>query len=197
MKAGMKRKLENVEPKAIKTKAPLKADLIVQLKELQDKFIALEATNNDLEAKNCKHLEKIKFLQEQIKTLKNDNKKTTKDTQTDYGLEFKCTECNFEASSDLELSWHMEKSHGWSNDKTCDDLDSSEGVRDCKRCDYQAEDRYELDGHLWSEHEEDEDGHVLCKFCCEKFANVANLMKHKKIKHREKVVVCKNFNDSN
>ena len=48
---------------------------------------------------------------------------------------------------------------------------------------------------MWSEHEEDEDGQIFCKFCCEKFANVANLMKHKKIKHREKVVVCKNFND--
>ena len=42
----------------------------------------------------------------------------------------------------------MEKSHGWSNDKTCDDQDSSAGVR----CDYQAADTYDMDGHLWSEH---------------------------------------------
>ena len=28
--------------------------------------------------------------------------------------------------------------------------------------DYEAEDRYELDGHLWYEQEEDEDGHVSC-----------------------------------
>ena len=53
MKAGMKRKLENVEPKAIKTKVPLKADLIVKLNELEDKFNDLEATNNNLEAKNA------------------------------------------------------------------------------------------------------------------------------------------------
>ena len=31
MKAGMKRNMENVEPKAIKKKEPLKADLIVML----------------------------------------------------------------------------------------------------------------------------------------------------------------------
>ena len=142
----------------------------------------------DLEAKNARNLEEIKCLQERIRTLENEDKKT-KDKQTENGIEIKCTKCNFEAKNDLELSLHMEKSHGWSND-----LDSSEGVRDCNRCDYQAEDRYDLDGHLWSEHEEDEDGHILCKFCCEKFANEANLMKHKKIKHREKVVVCKNFN---
>ena len=38
---------------------------------------------------------------------------------------------------------------------------------DCNRCDYEAEDRYELDGHLWYGHEEDEGGHVFCKFCDE------------------------------
>ena len=41
--------------------------------------------------------------------------------------------------------------------------DSSQGMRDCKRCDYVAEDRYEMDGHLWSEHEDDEDGTIICK----------------------------------
>ena len=69
-------------------------------------------------------------------------------TQTENGLELKCTECNFEATNNFELSWYLEKSHGWSNDKTCDDQDSSEGVR----CDYQAADTYDMDGHLWSEH---------------------------------------------
>ena len=32
------------------------------------------------------------------------------------------------------------------------------------------------------------------KFCDEKFANIPNLMNHKKIKHREKIDYCKNFN---
>ena len=67
-------------------------------------------------------------------------------------------------------------------------------MRDCKRCDYVAEDRYEMDGHLWSEHEDDEDGTIICKFCEEKFASIANLMTHKKIKHREKIKICENYN---
>ena len=43
-KTGMKRKIENVS-KVTKTKAPLKSDLIIQLKELQVKFNTLEVTN--------------------------------------------------------------------------------------------------------------------------------------------------------
>ena len=86
MKGAMKRKLENLDDKAIKTKVPLKADFIVKLNELQDKFNALEATNNDLEATNIRNLKKIECLQERIKTLENEDKKT-KDTQTEAGLE--------------------------------------------------------------------------------------------------------------
>ena len=71
MKAGMKRKLENVEPKAIKTKVPLKADLIVQLKEFQDKFIALEATNNDLEAKKHQTFKENFHETQKIETYRN------------------------------------------------------------------------------------------------------------------------------
>ena len=43
--------------------------------------------------------------------------------------------------------------------------------------------------------EDDEDGTIICKICEEKFANVANLMKHKKMKHREKVENCQNYNN--
>ena len=109
----------------------------------------------------------------------------------------KCTECDFEAPEEVVLSLHMEKIHGGSNDhdKSGDDLDSSDGARDCGRCDYLAEDKYDLDGHIWSEHEEDEDEKIICKFCNEMFANLANMMKHKKMKHREKVSICKNYND--
>ena len=44
-KTGIRRKLEKVEIKTIKTKTPLKADLIIQLKELQDNFDTLEEAN--------------------------------------------------------------------------------------------------------------------------------------------------------
>ena len=46
-----------------------------------------------------------------------------------------------------------------------------------------------MDGHLWYEHEED----VFCKFCDEKFVNIPNMMMHKKIKHREKIDFCQNY----
>ena len=186
-KQGMKRKLEKVEPKAaIKTKVPLKADVILQLKELEERYKELEATNQ-------KHLEKIDFLEERIKNMEKE-KQTLTNIQTESGLEMKCSECNFDASSESEFRMHLGKIHGLSHDKSSDDLDSSVGIRDCRRCEYIAEDKYDLDGHIWTEHEEDEDGKVTCKFCDEKFANVANLMRHKKVKHREKIAFCQNYN---
>ena len=58
---------------------------------------------------------------------------------------------------------------------------------------YEAEDMYELDGHIWSGHEEDEDGTVCCNFCDE---NISNMMINIQIKHREKINFCQNFNSS-
>ena len=145
-KSGMKRKLEIVNSNPIEPKAPLKADLIIQLRNLQDQFNALEASNK-------KNLETIKCLQEKIESMESERQEQS------------------------------------------DDLDSTGGVRDCPRCDYQAEDKYDMDGHEWSEHEDDEDGIIICKICEEKFANVANLMKHKKMKHRERVENCHNYNN--
>ena len=40
-KVGMKRKLEKCDRNVIKTKAPLKADLVIKLNELQKKFDTL------------------------------------------------------------------------------------------------------------------------------------------------------------
>ena len=184
-KKGIKRKIE-IASNVTKSKAPLKADLIVQHKELQEKF-------DDLEAANKKNLEIIQDLKEKIESLEKDKNIESKETQVDMGGELKCNECNFQATSDSEFSWHMAENHGWSHDQSQEDLDSSEGVRYCRRCDYEAQDRYELDGHIWTEHEEDEEGHVTCKFCSEKFATIANMMMHKKIKHREKIAICQNF----
>ena len=62
----------------------------------------------------------------------------------------------------------MENVHVGSHENCHEDLDSSQGFRVCNRYDYKAEDRYELDGHLCYGHEEDEDGHVFCKFWDEK-----------------------------
>ena len=48
-----------------------------------------------------------------------------------------------------------------------------EKFRDCLRCEYQAIDKYDINGHRWSEHEDDEDGNINCKFCDEKVASEA------------------------
>ena len=58
----------------------------------------------------------------------------------------------------------MEKIRGWSQDRE---------FRDCLRCEYQAIDKYDINGHRWSEHEDNEDGNINCKFCDEKVASEA------------------------
>ena len=40
----------------------------------------------------------------------------------------------------------MENVHVESHENSHEDLDSSQGFRVCNRCDYEAENRYELDG---------------------------------------------------
>ena len=80
----------------------------------------------------------------------------------------------------------MENVLGESYERNVEGLDSSQGFWVCNRCEYEAEDKYDLDKHLLTKHEEDEDGNIFCKFCDEKFANIPNMMMHKKIKHREK-----------
>ena len=188
----MKRKLEIVNSKSkdsntIKQKAPLKSELIIQMNELQEKY-------NELKANNEEYLETIKSQQEKIDALVKEKHVTKENGQTENELELDCRECGFSASNNFQLGIHIGKTHESSEGMQLDDLDSSQGMRDCKRCDYVAEDRYEMDGHLWSEHEDDEDGTIICKFCEEKFASIANLMTHKKIKHREKIKICENYN---
>ena len=74
---------------------------MIKFIEIQDRFDNLEATNCNLEARNKQNLEKIKFLQERIKTLEKEKQVLPK-----------CTECDFEAMEEVELSLHMEKIHG-------------------------------------------------------------------------------------
>ena len=81
----------------------------------------------------------------------------------------------------------MENVHVGSHENSHKDLDSSQGFRVCNRCNYEAEDR--CVGPFWTdmnwidlfyEHKEDEDGHLFCTFCDEKFVNIPNMMMHKK-----------------
>ena len=79
-KAGMKWKIELVNSNPNDSKTPLKADLVIQLKQLQDDFNALEASNK-------KNLEKIKCLQEKIKTIESEKQTSPKEAHTEHGLE--------------------------------------------------------------------------------------------------------------
>ena len=55
----------------------------------------------------------------------------------------------------VEVIKSLKERVGLPNDQELDELDMSEGPRYCVKCDYQAEDGYDLDAHTWSEHEED------------------------------------------
>ena len=182
-KVGIKRKIGIVESESKtktkvntvgKTKPPLKGELIIQLKELQEKF-------DDLENKSK---ENIKSLEQENETLKSINK------------------------NNVEVIKSLKERVGLPNDQELDELDMSEGPRYCVKCDYQAEDGYDLDAHTWSEHEEDAseiDGlttkskgkFLECNFCDNKFQTLKNLMMHKKQDHLENVAACWNFSHGN
>ena len=118
-----------------------------------------------------------------------------KETQTLSDLYLKCNECDFETPTDAVLDWHLSKVHGWSTERISDFLDTSTDPRNCKRCDYEAEDKYDLDAHTWTEHEETEDEHLVCNSCDKIFASLKELMNHKKRKHSEKVSNCWKFQE--
>ena len=187
-----------------KTKEPLKKDLIIQLTNLQEnydnlenKFKDLEKENETLHIKNNENIEKINCMQRRIDNFGKDDATISKQTQTDRGIELKCTECNFEALTNTELSWHMGEVHGWSDDQKNDEIDMDAGPRYCGKCDFEAADGYELDGHIWAEHDDDDtdDESISCPYCDESFSEMKDFMVHKKVNHVEKVSLCWNFTD--
>ena len=65
-----------------------------------------------------------------------------------------------------------------------------------KKCGYEAEDGYQLDGHLWSEHEDEDDlKSFVCQHCDKSFSNLKDLMIHKKSNHVEYVSICFHFSN--
>ena len=87
----------------------------------------------------------------------------------------------------------MGENHGWSDDQKNEEFDMSIGPRYCNRCDFEAADGYELDGHVWSEHDDQDDEQISCRYCTEMFTEVKDLMVHTKVKHAARVSVCRNF----
>ena len=134
---------------------------------------------------------RLKTLEKEYEALAEENKalksEKVKHIQTIDELQKKVTEIEEKAEKNTTVELV---------ENEAEDLDLSFGPRYCKKCDHEAEDGYQLDAHLWSEHEEDEEGAIFCKFCNEKFANIPNMMIHKKIKHKEKINYCQNFNSN-
>ena len=216
-------KIKRVETNIKIKKVPTKAELEKQVMHLQQTNDALE----EVIRKNKELLEsfegKIKNLEDQIDYLSFKDIVSSKETQTEShdALVLKCNECNFEATSEKEIGWHMGRNHGWPNDQNMEDMDetsSSQGARYCVICDYQAEDMYDLEAHHWSEHEEvslvdhtrrtfegnakveEPSVHQIvlsCEVCESKFKRLGELMKHKKDQHTEKVNICWNYVSNN
>ena len=59
----------------------------------------------------------------------------------------------------------------------------SNGVRFCSKCDYQAEDGYDMVGHKWGEHDDEDLESLRCNSCNQTFSFLRDLMYHKKEKH--------------
>ena len=183
----MKRKIELAEslPNKVNTitkpKAPLKAEVIVKLKELQDKYDSLKKENDQnlvsLEAQEAINIENLKIIKEL------NNKLELLEKEKAASNRFKCEECDFGATDKTELSWHLCESHGWPLDRDPEDLDMSRGVRFCSKCDYQAEDGYDMDGHKWGEHDDEDLDSLRCNSCNMTFSTLRELMHHKKDKH--------------
>ena len=140
--------VSNVE-KAIQ-KAPLKADLIVQLKKLEKEHESLKIENEN-----------------NIKTI---NK-----------LEIRVAELEEECKQNVAAG------------EGDDELDLSFGPRFCKKCDFEAEDGYQLDGHFYSEHDDSDVDLLPCQHCDNRFASMKDLMIHKKIEHVDNVSKCWHF----
>ena len=56
-------------------------------------------------------------------------------------------------------------------------------LRFCSKCDYQAEDCYDMDGHKWFEQDDEDHESLRCNSCNMTFSSLRDLMYHKKDSH--------------
>ena len=89
----------------------------------------------------------------------------------------------------------MGEIHGWSDEQKNEEFDLDYGPRYCDKCEFEAADGYELEGHIWSEHDEEAAKSFACQFCGQNFSSLKDLMSHKKIDHSERVSLCYNFSN--
>ena len=67
----------------------------------------------------------------------------------------------------------------------------TDGILLYHKCDYEAEDKYELDAHTYTEH--DAEQYLICRFCEHCFNTKKELMIHRKKYHIERVDICRDF----
>ena len=129
-------KLSKVVNPPRKNKVPLKEELLIQLKELEEKYDALEkkskidvqmlqTKNAALEDTNKKFADEVKTLIQKVQNLEAENE-----------MQFQCYECNFVAKSKPVIKHHLYEKHAWQINLDSDELDMSAGPRFCRKCDY-------------------------------------------------------------
>ena len=162
---ALKRKIDSKMPETVKKSTKVEGSELkkkpLTKAELMVKFKALEEGN-------VKHLETITKLENSIEERTETNEKLIKENEKHLDTITKLESCIKLQRKELP------------DEQKQDELDMSEGPRYCDKCDYQAEDGYDLDAHSWSEHEEDASeiaGHTTkckakaleCIFCDKKF----------------------------
>ena len=129
-------------------KSSTKAELLLQVKKLQE-------TNNALEENNRKKIEliesfeeKINNLEEQMDYFSHKDIMYCKETQTEEVPSLKCEECEFEGTNEREKGCHIGRHHEWPRDDHAETMDISkdtEGDRYCNECGYEAKNMFDLD----------------------------------------------------
>ena len=227
-----KRKLEannsGKENKALKAKgreikgtedAPDKGQLNSKLKSLQLKYEALKNENN-------KNLALIIELKSKVARLENEKlpkKNKSIDSQTvsdfDFGIEFPCKECIFQASCEDELRWHLSSEHEHENGSdyenlfscnVCDHKSASKGdlmthrkqshPQTIKMCRYFIQGNCAFDAQVcWYSHDQSikyTTAQTLkefkCSFCGKAFQSKSAFMKHRKDEHQKTISECRN-----
>ena len=178
-RADLKKKIDLIDSTsknvkyALKKKAPLKAEISVQLKELKEKYDNLEQ-ENDRNIKIIKNLESKVIELEKNESLRGRDSPllTTVSVQTDKILS--CHHCDYTSDDVYEFDQHR-----WTEHEDDDNLDDDFRER--------------ADKSYSDEMKTKSFGDLSCNLCVEQFQAKRDLMKHKKTEHSEQVANCWKF----
>ena len=178
-RADLKKKIDLIDSTsknakyALKKKAPLKAEISVQLKELREKYDNLEQ-ENDRNIKIIKNLESKVIELEKNESLRGRDSPllTTVSVQTDKILS--CHHCDYTSDDVYEFDQHR-----WTEHEDDDNLDDDFREREDKSYSDERKTKSFVD--------------LLCNLCDEQFQAKRDLMKHKKTEHSEQVANCWKF----